>query len=106
MKAQPAMRRRFGNGIIAVLAALLTSLLMSSCAAGQKAQTAEETPAIDGANAKIGSIELHEVAIKAPSGASYAKGATAEVQLAIVNTGSADDTLIGVSTGAATSTAL
>ncbi|MDP9092464.1 MAG: hypothetical protein M3N95_05835, partial [Actinomycetota bacterium] len=66
MKAQPAMRRHFGIGLLAVCAALLTS-----CAAGQRAQTAEVSPAIDGAAAKVGTLELHEVAIKAPSGNSY-----------------------------------
>jgi copper(I)-binding protein len=102
VKAQLAMRRRFGIGFVAVLAALLTA----SCAAGQNAQTSEVTAAVDGSAAKVGSIELHEVAVVAPNGNSYAKGASAQVALVIVNTGSTDDTLVGVSSPTATSSAL
>ena len=103
MKAQPAMRRRIGIGFVAVVATLLTS----ACAAGQKAQTANETPAIDGAGTSVGTIQLRDVAIKSPSsGPAYPAGAAAEVQLVVVNTGTTDDTLVGLSTPAAAASTL
>ncbi len=102
MKARPTGRRRIGIGLVAVIAALLTA----SCAAGEKAQTANESPAIDGGAATVGAIQLHEVSILAPSGPSYPAGGSAQVALVIVNTGTADDTLVGVSTSAGTASAL
>jgi copper(I)-binding protein len=103
VKAQPAMRRRIGIGFVAVVATLLTS----ACAAGQKAQTANETPAIDGAGTSVGTIQLRDVAIKSPSsGPAYPAGAAAEVQLVVVNTGTTDDTLVGLSTPAAAASTL
>jgi copper(I)-binding protein len=105
VKAQPAKPRRIGIRLVAVLAAL-TALTTSACAAGQKAQTADESPAIDGARGSVGTMQLHAVAIKTPSGMSYGVGASAEVELVIVNTGSTDDALVGVSSTVATSSAV
>lgn len=98
MKAQPPIARRIGIALLAVCATALTS-----CAAGQYAQTAYQTPAIDGlAKAKVGSLELRGVAVLTPpNGISYAEGDDAQVTLAIVNVGQTDDTLTSVSTPAA-----
>ena len=94
-----AVRTRFG----AVIGALVVCVLvLSGCAAGKKAPTSEETPAIDGTNASIGSLLLREVAIAAPTdGPSYAQGANANLQLVIVNNGTTADSLTGVTTSAA-----
>ena len=97
MNAQPAIRRRIGVGLVGVLATLLSS----ACATGQQAQTAHEVPAIDATSGSVGSIQLHEVAIKPPSGPAYAAGDSAELQLVVVNTGHVADTLQSVSTPAA-----
>ncbi|PZS14337.1 MAG: hypothetical protein DLM57_14720, partial [Pseudonocardiales bacterium] len=98
MNAQPAIKRRIGLGFVAVCVALL----ISGCATGQHAQTANEVPAIDGTNGGIGTIQLHAVAIKpAPGASSYRSGDAAELQLVVVNTGHASDTLQGVSSPAA-----
>lgn len=93
MRAQPAIARRIGIGLVAVCVALVTS----SCAAGQKAETARATPVVDGTNGQVGSMQLHAVAIKAPSGASYAQGTDALMTLIIVNNGRDKDTLTTVS---------
>lgn len=94
-----ALRARVG-AVIGTLA--VCALVLTGCAAGKKAPTAEETPAIDGTNAKIGKLLLREVAIAPPtSGPSYAQGANANLQLVIVNTSGAADSLTGVTTSAA-----
>lgn len=96
-----AVRSRFG----AVFGALVVCVLvLSGCAAGKKAATSEETPAIDGTNASIGTLLLREVAIAPPTnGPSYAQGANANLQLVIVNTGTVADSLTGVTTSSAAS---
>jgi copper(I)-binding protein len=94
-----ALRARLG-AVIGTLA--VCALVLTGCAAGKKAPTSEETPAIDGTNATIGKLLLREVAIAAPtSGPSYAQGANANLQLVIVNTSGAADSLTGVTTSAA-----
>jgi copper(I)-binding protein len=94
-----ALRARFG-AVIGTLA--VCALVLTGCAAGKKAPTAEETPAIDGTNASIGKLLLREVAIAAPKdGPSYAQGSNANLQLVIVNTGTVADSLTAVSTSAA-----
>lgn len=96
-----ALRARFG-AVIGTLA--VCALVLTGCAAGKKAPTSEETPAIDGTNASVGKLLLREVAIAAPKdGPSYAQGASATLQLVIVNTGAVADTLTAVTTTAASS---
>lgn len=94
--ARPIRRR------VAVSLLACAALLTSACAAGQHAQTAEQTPAMDAAGGAIGTIQLHAVAIAAPpNGPSYSSGQDAVLDLVIVNTGTSDDTLTGISTSAA-----
>jgi copper(I)-binding protein len=94
VNVQPAIKRRIGIGLVAVLVTLLTS----ACATGQHAQTADEVPAIDATSGSVGSLQLHEVAIKTPPGSSYAAGDAAVLQLVVVNTGHDTDTLQTVTT--------
>ena len=95
--ARPIRRR------IAVSLLACAALLTSACAAGQHAQTAEQTPAMDAGGGAVGTIQLHAVAIAAPpNGPSYSSGQDAVLNLVIVNTGTSDDTLTGISTSAAT----
>jgi copper(I)-binding protein len=98
----PARRAKLAVAI-AVLAA--ASLVLSGCATGQRAQTAVESPVIDGVGANVGSINLRAVTIATPGNGSYPKGGTAAVQLYIVNNGPADQ-LVSVSSSAAKSAAL
>lgn len=93
MNALPAIARRIGIGLVAVCAVLSSS----SCAAGQHAHTANETPALDGSSAYLGAIQLHAVAILAPKGASYPVGSDAQLTLIIVNDGRSPDSLTQVS---------
>jgi len=89
--------RRLGIGLAAVCATLL-----SSCATGQQAQTAHEVPAIDATSGSVGSIQLHDVAIKAPAtGSAYRSGDAAQLQLVIVNVGHDTDTLQSITSPAA-----
>ena len=93
MRAQARIVRRIGMGLAVACAALLTA----SCAAGQFAASANETPAIDGVNGSGGTIALRAVAILTPTSACYLPGSDAEVTMIIVNTGHTKDTLTGVS---------
>lgn len=99
MSAQPTIARRIGMGLLAV-----SALVLTSCAGGERAQTADQTPAIDGANGQVGPISLHIVAIQAPADGTtaYLPGAAARMNLAIVNSGASDDSLTSISTPAAT----
>jgi len=99
VSAQPAIARRIGMGLLA-----LSAMLLTSCAGGQHAQTADQTPAIDGTNGAVGPLSLHIVAVQSPLNGTtiYPAGAAARMSLAIVNNGAADDTLTNISTPAAT----
>lgn len=99
MTAQPATVRRIGIGLVAMCAALLTS----ACAAGQVVQTARQTPAIDGSSGQVGDIQLHAVAIKAPSTNCYLPGSDAAMTFVIVNRGAKDATLTNITSSRYTS---
>jgi hypothetical protein len=79
---------------------------MTSCAAGQHAQTAYEKPTPqDFAYGNIGALRLRNVAVQAPdrlggSTASYPSGAAVPLTLVIVNTGARSETLRKVSSPA------
>jgi copper(I)-binding protein len=96
-------RRTHLAGAIAVLAS--AALILSGCATGQRAQTAIETPVIDGVGANVGSIDLRALTITTPGNGSYPKGGSAAVQLYIVNNGPADQ-LVSVSSSAASAASL
>ncbi|HEY3715624.1 MAG TPA: hypothetical protein VGL39_13955 [Jatrophihabitantaceae bacterium] len=87
--------RRIGIGVAAAAGALL---VLGGCAAGQRAQTADETPVVDGVAANAGSIALRAVTVTAPAASGYAKGSNATLQLVIVNSSLSNDQLIGIST--------
>jgi copper(I)-binding protein len=92
--------RRIGIGLILACVAVLGA----GCAAGQQAETAHESPAMDAAVASdIGSLALRAIAIQPPqTGTSYPKGASAPLTAVFVNNGTAPERLSGVSTTAAT----
>jgi copper(I)-binding protein len=91
---------------IALLVALIGAVvLLAGCAAGQRAQTAIETPVLDGVGANVGSIDLRALTIANPASGSYPSGGTATLQLYIVNNGAADQ-LVSVSSPSAKSAKL
>lgn len=92
MKARAMIARRIGIGMVAASAALITA----SCAAGQQAATSEEHPSMDGTNGKVGHMEIHALAIEAPSGPCVLPGGDAALTMIIVNTGRNSDSLQGV----------
>ena len=92
-------RRTAGFGAIAVAAVLLTS----SCAAGRVAQTIRQRPSINGVNAQVGSVNVRNVSVEAPTeGTSYPKGSALRLTGVFVNNGQSTDALTGISSSAIT----
>jgi copper(I)-binding protein len=95
--------RRFGTGLTIALAG---TALLTGCAAGQHAATVEKVTMADGVNADKGTIGIRDAAVAAPSDSSYPAGTDAPLQLVVVNNGSSDDQLTGISTPGAGSVVL
>ncbi len=92
-------RRTAGFGAIAVAAVLLTS----SCAAGRVAQTIRQRPSINGVNAQVGSVNVRNVSVEAPTEAtSYPKGSALRLTGVFVNNGQSTDALTGISSASIT----
>jgi copper(I)-binding protein len=87
-------------GIVALAVAAMVGL--AGCAAGQHAETAEETPAIDGTFLRIGVIDVQAAAVVAPD-KSWPQGGSAPLQLVLINSGLQNDALTQVTTDAASS---
>lgn len=92
-------RRRVGAKLLPVAAAV--ALVLSGCAAGQDAQTANQQPAIDGVNADAGLVGIRDAAIAAPDANSYPAGSDAALEMTLVNNGYDKDALVSVSSTAA-----
>jgi copper(I)-binding protein len=75
---------------------LLSPVALSACSAGQVTQTATQERDKSGAQAQVGDLTLREGQLVSPRGGSYDSGDDAELQLAIVNGGTEDDTLVSV----------
>ena len=76
---------------------LLSPVALSACSAGQVTQTATQERDKTGAQAQVGDITLRQGQLLSPSGGgTYDRGDDAELQLAIVNGGPEDDTLVSV----------
>lgn len=83
------------------MAAVLAS---SACAAGQRAQTADQKPTLDGTETSVGQLDLRGITIEAPpSGPSYAVGSSARMRLVVVNNGQNNDRLTSITASAITS---
>lgn len=104
MNAEPVrMRPCLVRGAGRIGLAVAATLLMSACAAGQQAQTAEQSATLDGVNKSVGDIALRGLALAAPVGSAYYRpGSDAELKLVIVNTGSQPDTLTSITSTAVT----
>jgi copper(I)-binding protein len=87
--------RRLG---VATGSAVAAVLLVTGCAAGQQAQTVEQTPSIDGVQAEAGTIAIRAAGIATPEGGtSYRKGSDAPLRLVLVNRSLTADKLVSVS---------
>ncbi|MCF6736991.1 copper chaperone PCu(A)C [Blastococcus sp. KM273129] len=75
---------------------LFSPLALSACSAGQVTQTVEQERDKVGAMAEAGDIVLRQIAVVAPEDGEYPVGEDAPLRLAIVNTGTEDDTLTGI----------
>jgi hypothetical protein len=95
---RPFAARRLHVSLAAALVA--AGLLISGCAAGQRAQTAVAKPVLDGVEADSGQLSLRAISIATPANGSYPKGGSAALQLYISNTGP-DDKLVQVKSGGA-----
>ena len=76
----------------AVALPIAAALALTGCSAGQITQTAVLRSAVDGATADLGSIHVRNATIAAPTSAhSYAKGATLDLEMTIINDSDADE---------------
>ncbi|MGI5126277.1 hypothetical protein ACQEVB_05620 [Pseudonocardia sp. CA-107938] len=85
----------------AVVGAVLGAVVLAGCGAGQVTQTSRQVTAVDGANANAGPIAVRNALFplgkSVESAVAYPRGSSAPLQLVIVNSGSANDELLSVS---------
>jgi copper(I)-binding protein len=98
--AQQESSRRPRRLVPALLAGLATALVLAGCSAGQNTQTDGTEPDVNGSLAQLGPIAIRNAMFANPGGMSYKSGSTATLILTIVNTGPADDELVGVTSPA------
>ena len=96
-------RSRRRARVAVVVAVLAAAPLAGGCAAGNDAQTLKEFTVIDGVNADLGELRVRNVHVEAPPEGIYSEGGDAPVYGAVVNIGTSDDRLVGVSSSAAQS---
>ncbi|GAB3580106.1 hypothetical protein GCM10027445_49830 [Amycolatopsis endophytica] len=96
-------RRVVGASVVAAGAALA----LAGCGAGQITQTATMLPAVNGAMAQVGKLNLRDAGLvnRNDCQQAYASGSNAPLALVIANDGVSDDQLVSVSSpSAATAT--
>ena len=76
---------------------LVSPVALAACSAGQVTQTATQERDKVGALAQVGDLTIRAVRLASPGEDGYARGDDAELQLAVVNGGTEDDTLADVS---------
>lgn len=95
---------------VSAVLALLLAVVSAGCGAGQEAATANQRTNAGGANGQVGEMAVENVQIvydrPVPGGAVYPVGASAPLQVTIVNTGLAADRLVGITTPVAASVAV
>jgi copper(I)-binding protein len=75
---------------------LLSPVALSACSAGQVTQTATQDRDKTGGQAQAGALTLRQAQLESPQGGGYDVGDDAQLQLAIVNSGTEDDALVGI----------
>lgn len=93
-----------GRRLAALALIVAGALALAGCADGQRAQTAIETPAVDGVGASVGPIDIRNLSVAAPSGGAAYLSAT--LLGAIINNSGTDDELVSVTTESAASVAI
>jgi copper(I)-binding protein len=73
------------------------ALALTGCAAGQISQTAQQVPAIDGANATAQGIAIRNVVFAVPTSSAYPAGSSVPLKLWVSNTTLATEKLTAVS---------
>ena len=76
---------------------LLSPVALSACSAGQVTQTATQDRDKTGAMGQVGDLTIRQAQFLSPTEGFYERGDDAELQLAVVNTSTAADTLTDVS---------
>ncbi|AZI58774.1 hypothetical protein EH165_12160 [Nakamurella antarctica] len=84
-------------------AGVALALVLSGCAAGQIAQTANQVAAVDGANGDSGKIGVRNVLLATAPTGGYPAGSDIPMSLVITNSALTADKLVSVSTPAAAS---
>jgi copper(I)-binding protein len=93
---QSSKRLRVLPAVLGVgLASLLLAFVGAGCSSGQNAQT-EVEPAVNGTNGQAGPIAIRNAQFGLPEHGNYAAGSEAALIVAIANTGSAEDSLLEV----------
>ncbi|WP_448621314.1 hypothetical protein [Geodermatophilus sp. URMC 65] len=75
---------------------LLSPIALTACSAGQVPQTATQNRDKVGPEAAVGDITLRAISLAYPQDGLYAEGDDAELQMAIVNSDTEADTLVGI----------
>jgi copper(I)-binding protein len=91
----------FPRRVLAV-AVLASALVLTGCASGQIAQTAQQVSAVSSGNGKIGKIDVLNVQFDSPEGDGYPKGSSAPLQVWVSNDSIDADTLTQVTSPVAT----
>jgi copper(I)-binding protein len=75
---------------------LFSPVALTACSAGQVTQTATQNRDKVGPEAAVGDITLREIQLAYPQDGLYTAGEDAELSMAIVNSGTEADTLVGI----------
>ena len=97
-------RRRVLARVVPSVLGIGLAVVLTGCGAGQITQTDTQRSGVNGATGGVGPIALRDVQLAAPANQQgvYAPGANAVLVATIVNTGLTGDSLIKVTTPAAT----
>ena len=88
------MNRALRAATVGVL--LLSPIALTACSAGQVPQTATQNRDKVGPEAAVGDITLRQITLAYPQDGLYSAGDDAELQMAIVNSDTEADTLVGI----------
>lgn len=84
----------------AVVGAVIGAVVLAGCGAGQVSQTARQVTAVDGDNVTVGSIAVRNAKFvlgeHVEGAVAYPRGASAPLEMTIVNTGGKADELVSV----------
>ncbi len=61
-------RRPASRPLLVLAAVVAAALTLTACGTGQRAQTAVETPVVDGVEATVGSIAIRDLAVQRTHG--------------------------------------